>query len=130
VFQVNRSEDIFIVTADVDSVISCLKMGDWGWKTSWAMASDGAQVLEVKGHYLRDNDCSARIEVRAVSNVQTKLTIEGVIGERTAKVRTNSPLANTSFMRNVLSPEKNLGMKRFKKNVGDKAYEMLTKKLY
>lgn len=129
-FQVNRSEDVLIVDADVNSVISCLKMGDWGWKTSWGVAPDGAQVLEVKGHYLRDNDCAARLEVRSLSNSQTKLTIEGTIGERTAKVRAKSPLANTSFMRNVMSPDKNLGMKRFKKNVGDKAYEMLTKKLY
>jgi hypothetical protein len=129
-FQVSREENVLIINGDINAVISNLKMADWGWKTSWGMAPDGTQVLEVNGHYLRDNGNKARIEIRPHNGVQTKLVIEAMIGERVEKARAKSPLANTSLMRNIMGPDKNLGLKRFRRAVGDKAYESLTKKLY
>jgi hypothetical protein len=110
-FEVQTNENGLIVNAHADAVIAKLRMGNWGWKTSWGSTSDGAVAFEIKGSFMKDNAAAAIFEVRPLSQDQTALIVEGWKG------RSMAALGGNVF---------NVGVRKFQQKAIDKAFEILT----
>jgi hypothetical protein len=113
VFQVQQTDNELIVSAPIQDVIARLKTADWGWKTSWVQSPSGGTVLEVQGHFLKDNAAAATLEIRALSDGRTTIYVEGNRGK-----------AMNAMGGNIF----NTGVKRFQKKALDKAQQILSNK--
>jgi hypothetical protein len=110
-YQVQQSDNGLIVSAPAQDVVARLKMADWGWKTRWGQSPTGEVVLEVQGHFLKDNAAAATFEILALSDGRTSVYVEGNRGK-----------AMNALGGNVF----NTGVKRFQKKAIEKAYQILT----
>lgn len=80
-YQVEQSENGLIVNAPVQDVVAHLKVADWGWKTSWGKSASGGIMLEIQGHFLKDNAAAATLELLALSDGRTTIYVEGNRGK-------------------------------------------------
>jgi len=110
VFQVQQSDNGLIVSAPAQDVVARLKVADWGWKTSWGTSTSGGVVLEVQGHFLKDNAAAATFEILALSDGRTTIYVEGNRGK-----------AMNAMGGNIF----NTGVKRFQKKALEKARQIL-----
>lgn len=62
-YQVEQSENGLTISAPARDVVARLKVAEWGWKTSWRKSASGGDVLEVQGHFLKDNAAAANLEI-------------------------------------------------------------------
>jgi hypothetical protein len=112
-FQVQQTDNGLIVNAPVQDVIARLKVFDWGWKTRWGQSTSGGSLLEVQGHFLKDNAAAATLEILALSDGRTTIYVEGNRGK-----------AMNAMGGNIF----NTGVKRFQKKVLEKAQQILSSK--
>lgn len=110
-FQVQQSDNGLIASAASQDVVARLKLADWGWKTSWRKSASGGDVLEVQGHFLKDNAAAANLEILSLSDGRTAIYVEGNRGK-----------AMNAIGGNIF----NTGVKRFQKKVLEKAQKILT----
>jgi len=94
----------------MQDVVARLNVADWGWKTSWGKSASGGAVLEVQGHFLKDNAAAATLEILALPDGRTTIYVEGNRGK-----------AMNALGGNIF----NTGVKRFQKKALEKAQKIL-----
>lgn len=110
-YQVEQNENGLTVSAPARDVVARLKVADWGWKTSWRKSASGGDVLEVQGHFLKDNAAASNLEILSLSDGRTAIYVEGNRGK-----------AMNAIGGNIF----NTGVKRFQKKVLEKAQKILS----